>query len=116
MQRLVGTSTTPCDHRWRSRFSGDELTKEKLTHQVVSSMQSHLPLSGSGGPGSVVHFQRPTSLLPPLTGNAGEIPTHGDVMDVMKNISEPLRLRGASRCASRGMNHLSRQTTFPHVD
>ena len=65
-------------------------------------MQCHLPLSGSGGPGSVVHFQQLTSLLPVFAGNAGDVPMGVTVMDAMKNALEPLRLRGAARCASRG--------------
>lgn len=75
-------------------------------------MQCHLPLSGSGGPGSVVHFQQLTSLLPVFAGNAGDVPMGVTVMDAMKNALEPLRLRGAARCASRGKTRLMAHAHF----
>jgi len=102
LQRLVGTCPTVCDRRWSSRFSRDERTKEELTHKKAISLQSHLPLSRSGGLGAVVHFQKPISLLPLFASNAGEVPICIYIMDAMKNALEPFGLRGASRCASRG--------------
>jgi len=102
MQRLVGTTTTACEHRWGSRFSGDSLTKEKQVHQEAWSMWFHLPLSESGGLTAVVHFQQPTSLLSMFATDAGEVPLCVNVMNAMNNVLEPLRLRCTSRCASRG--------------
>ena len=103
MQRLVGTTTTACEHRWGSRFSGDSLTKEKQVHQEAWSMWFHLPLSESGGLTAVVHFQQPTSLLSMFATDAGEVPLCVNVMNAMNNVLEPLRLRCTSRCASRGI-------------
>src|SRR6266496_5571208 len=48
-----------------------------------------------------------TSLSSPrLSGDAAAVPLRAEAIDAMKNHLEPLRLRSAARCASRGMSHI----------
>jgi hypothetical protein len=75
----------------------------QLAPNEAFSMPCHYPVfRGSAGRGSSVSLPQPASLPPRLSSNVGEVPLRAEAMDATKNALEPLRLRRASRCASRG--------------